>query len=182
MLDDVSGLREQFLGLAQVDEAAGDDVRAFLQPAGPGIDEGDDDEDAVFGEHFAVADDHLRDVTDIETFDHHVVRRRFLRQFHETVALVLDLDDGAVVGHDDVFPWGAELGGELRVHLEAEMATVHRHEVFVGNLFVHPFEFAALAMAGSVHIGVEISDDFRIMAEEIVFEFLDSAVVARDDG
>ncbi len=37
-------------------------------------------------------------------------------------------------------------------------------------------------MARGVHIRVEISDNLGIVAEEIVFEFLDSAIIARDNG
>ncbi len=67
---------EEFLGFAQIDEAAADDVRRLAQAAGLAVDDGEDDEDAVLGQGLAVADDHVLYVADRETVHHDDVRRR----------------------------------------------------------------------------------------------------------
>ena len=76
VLDEDASFVEEFLGFAQIDKAAADDVGRFAQAAGLAVDDGEDDEDAVLGQCLAVADDHVLDVADREAVHHDDVRRR----------------------------------------------------------------------------------------------------------
>jgi hypothetical protein len=46
---------------------------------------------------------------------------------------------------------------------------------------VDPLKLAALAVARGVHIGVEVGNDLRVVAVEVVLQLGDSLLVARND-
>ena len=70
-LDLTADLLDKFFLLAHIDEAAGDDVRGLLEFAGTGVDDAEDDEDAVLCERLAVADDYVLYVADGESVHEH---------------------------------------------------------------------------------------------------------------
>ena len=113
------------------------------------VDDGEDDEYAVLGQRLAVADDDVLDVADGEAVNHDDVRRRLFLEPDYLLALVLDLEDGTVVGNDDRF-FGqiVRLAGDVAVGAEHVMVAVERHEELRMDLLVDPCRLIAVGVAG----------------------------------
>ena len=167
--DDEARLVHQVFVVAQVDEAARDDVRGFVELARAAVDGRDDDTEAFLAERFSVAHEDVGDLRDGLAFDDAQFRRRFDRELDDLLA-VDDLDDRSVVGNDDVLRVHAHLVGEVGMDAQHVVVAVDGDEEFRFDLCVDPLGLLAVAVAGCVHVAGVVGDDVCALTRKIVFQ------------
>lgn len=115
LADDEARLVHEVLVVAQVDEAAGDDVGGFVKAAGAAIHGGHDHTKSFLTERLAIAHKHVAKLGDRMAFDHAKLIRCLELVLTDLFA-VPNLDDRAVVGDADILGLYAYLHRYVGMH------------------------------------------------------------------
>ncbi len=179
-LDEDTCFREKLLVLAKVHEATRNDVWRFAELAVLAVDGCDDDEHTVLGKGEAITQYHLLLCTDREAVDEDEFGRN-LYALADKLSTVLDVDDGAVVGNDNLLFRETIFDRGVHVALEVEVVAVNWYEKLWLYSLVNPDEFSGITMARRVDVRAFVVDDTDILTIDVVLKLLDSDFVAWDD-
>ena len=158
-------------------DAAGEHLRRHDGRAVGLADRGHDDEDAVRGEHPAVAQRHVGDVADVDAVDEDHAALHLLA---EAGALRVDLERPAVLGAEDVLRRDPDGLGELAVQHQPLVVAVDGHDVARPREVEHQLDLLLEAVARGVDRGVARRHHVGADVVEPVDRLVDRALVARD--
>jgi hypothetical protein len=177
--DDVAGADHQLAAII-AEHAAGDDLGGEIHAAGVFVDGDDGDDDAVFGEVAAIADDGFFDFFQRTGVDKSAAGGYGVAAIG---ALFGEFDLLAVFHEQDFARDDAELVGECGVAEEMAIFTVNRDEIFWLAELQDELLFFLAGMAGDVDgaAGIVVIDE-RAAAEHVVEHAEDGLVVAGDDA
>src|SRR3989344_5293445 len=169
----------EFLVLAEINEAAREDVGRAAELAGLALHGRDDDEHPVRRKRLAVAEHHLADVAHAKPVHEDVACGDAF--IGENAAAAFGFNNLAIVGDEDI--GGREPGFRYRlsVHLEERMIPLDGDVVFRPHPLEHLLEVLAFRVPSGMDVEHLIVDDFRSFAVELVGEALDRAFVPGDN-
>src|SRR5712692_1414008 len=128
---------QQFFGITHIDEATRDDIGAGQGLAGFFIDGEDHHQYAILGEHLAVAQDDLSDISDAQAVYKDVATGYMVGDLE---GLWSDFDNISILGDDDMV--GGNFHGVSQLGMQDELAVfaVNRHKELRVEQGQHQFQ------------------------------------------
>ena len=168
---------DQFFRIADIDEAAGNDIRPGQGMARPFGQSHDDDDDPFHSQLLAVTDDDVADIADAEAVDEDAAGIDMARLMAGTVR---ELKDLAVVADEDV------VLGDAIMTARSPWVLSMRYSPWTGMKYFGlisssmSFNSSWLAMARYVDFLIPAGDDVGTEVHEVIDGAADAGFIARD--
>ena len=170
-------LVKEILGVFEVDETAGHDVRRIDQLAVTPIDIDADQHEAVFRQDFAVADDRPPDITDAAAIDKDVPA---WLPFANGDAAPIEFNRVAVADNGDVLRGDAVIGSELGMLMQMAHLAMDGNQVFRLGETEHTAHFFLAGVPGHVHSFDGVVNDIGAALNQPIYGAVNHFLVAGD--